>query len=126
MLDEGKADLIGVIVKGEYSGYEKVFSQKEKLILISKEKITKDQPLLILGKACFFGQTLTEYFNHSRKVLNISFIESIFTAISAEIGISLLPELLTKGANCKTLEKKQLTLAVSIRYSEKRAGLEQC
>jgi len=108
MLDEGSADLIGIVGKSETSAYECVFSQKERLILISKKHSIEDQPILILGKACFFGQTLTEYFNHSRKVLTIASIDSIIASVNASIGITLLPESLTTLTQCKSLEKKTI------------------
>lgn len=108
-LDNGSLDLAGVVGEVNEEKYEIIHQWSEKMVLISKKKPRADTPLLILGKECFFGQTLQEYFNHTRKVLQIASIESILTCVESGIGISLLP---------KKLVPKELSTIVSKRLSE--------
>lgn len=108
MLEDGGADLIGVVGSTPFDDYETMFSQREKLVLLSKEKQTQDQPLLILGNDCFFGQTLSEHFDHSRSILKISSVESILSSVSAGIGITLLPQSLVSAAVRNTLVVKPI------------------
>ena len=110
MLEDGSADIIGVVGREPFEDYETVFSKKYKLILLSKTKETKEQPLLILGNDCFFGQALTEYFDHSRSILKISSIESILASVSAGIGITLLPESLVNTVQCKSLFSRAINI----------------
>jgi len=105
MLDEGSADLIGVVGNGKFPSYDTVFSQKDKLILLSNGKKTTNQPLLILGEDCFFGNTLTNYFEHYRMTMKISSIESILASVNAGIGITLLPQSLIHNNQYKQLVK---------------------
>lgn len=110
MLEDGSADLIGVVGGQRFAAYETVFTRKEKLVLLSSDKDTSDQPLLILGDDCFFGQTLCEYFAHRRTTLKIASIESIIASVAAGIGITLLPQSLLQANTCKTLMRKPLRL----------------
>jgi len=103
---DSEIDLAGIV--GEVpADYEIIFEKKEKMVLLSNQKELDNLPLLILGKDCFFGQTLQEYFNHSRKALNIASIESILACINSGIGISLLPRSIIPS-RYQHLIKKQL------------------
>ncbi|MEM7180841.1 MAG: LysR family transcriptional regulator [Spirochaetota bacterium] len=93
-LRNGEIDLAGVVGEMESKEFEIVFQKKEKMVLLASTKIEDKHPLLILGPDCFFGQTLREYFHHSRKVLHISSIESILTCVASGIGVTLLPKTL--------------------------------
>jgi len=121
LLEESRADLIGVVGGQQFEAYETVFSRKEKLILLSRDKNTGEQPLLILGDDCFFGQTLSDYFEHRRTTLKIASIESIIASVAAGIGITLLPQSLLQANNCKTLTQKPLRMTCEYALLRKKA-----
>jgi DNA-binding transcriptional LysR family regulator len=115
LLDSGEADIIGVVGKKYFAGYEVVFSQKAELVLVSKGKVTEHLPLLILGLDCFFGQTTNEYFKFRNKVLKIGSIESILTSVMAGIGVTILPRALVQDKKYKNLHFK--TIKTNCYYS---------
>ncbi len=109
MLEAGTADMVGVVGNKEFTNYETVFKRKEKIVLLSSTSDHSDLPLLILGKECFFGQTLLRYFS-GNKVLKIASIESILTSVSSGIGITLLPESLVRDGENEKLIKKTISM----------------
>lgn len=116
LLADGKADLIGIVGEPRKKNQELVAQFSDQLILMSKDKNIEDQPILIMSKECVFGQTLDTYFDHKRKVLKITSIESIINSIAAGIGISLLPEKLVDSLKgTKNLTKT--TIGVRCDYS---------
>ncbi len=121
LLEESRVDLIGVVGGQQFKAYETVFARKEKLVLLSRDKNTREQPLLILGDDCFFGQTLSDYFEHRRTTLRIASIESIIASVSAGIGITLLPQSLLQADNCKTLIQKPIRMKCEYTLLRKKA-----
>ncbi|MFC1748583.1 LysR family transcriptional regulator [Pseudomonadota bacterium] len=107
MLEDGTADMVGVVGSKEFSNYETVFKRKEKIVLLSKTPNYSEHPLLILGKECFFGQTLLKQFSKN-KILKIASVESILTSVSSGIGITLLPESLVRSGNNEDLIKQTI------------------
>ena len=109
LLSEGRADLIGVVGELKETSLEVVTQFSDQLVLLSKDKNIEHQPILIMSKECIFGQTLDTYFEHKRKVLKITSIESIVNSITAGIGVSLLPEKLVSGLKgTKSLTKTNI------------------